>query len=262
MNRWRSASGTRRSVVAAMFASVAGATILLIWLAPNAAATSYSWSCNQSSCSWYQGFTGDNSPLTGCSTNGYGGSDWNHNTPTTSSGQVVLFSYTDCTSGSHSQSKNVWAGLDSPQFAAWKSSGTYSITIKYLIIANFATSTLCQAYSTATSQVTLQTYINAYDYTTASAPQAAVASTDIVNINAACPGGNGNPQEASIALDATYTQTSPSYFSWTQNDNIGVIGGVQVYTDAYQGAASLADLQQGSTAGVTDSAYLTYISVS
>lgn len=238
------------------------AAIFVIWLAPNAAATSYTWSCNQSSCSWNTGWTGDSTPNNGCS--GVGGTTWNHGTPSATTGQVQVFTSTMCGSGGGAvtQSKNVWAGYDSPKFTGFLSSGTYTVTVKYLVLADFAAQVNCAITSSATASFSLYLYVNIYDWTTGSAPISAHDSSTLVNQNAGCSGSP--PDSTSAAVDGTYTFTSTGHFTAATygTDSLSVIGGVLIYANVYSAGSSLIDLQLGSVTGTSDNGYLTYLAVS
>jgi len=236
-------------------------TGLTIFFSPTAAATAGPWSCNQSSCSWQGAFDGSSTPDNACSTASGGGSSWSAPTPTVSTGQVQLSSFTACSDVSASdQAKYVWGGMGSPSFTAWKATGVaYTITVEFLVIATLSAGSNCVVANAASSSATIYTEINTYDSTTGSNPDS-VVTVQQAAASASCSGST--LEYSTTAIDQTFSQTSSGHFSFTNGDTVAITPDAKLQTSVGIAGGAAADAEYYSVDGITGSAYLTYISVS
>jgi hypothetical protein len=149
--------------------------------------------------------------------------------------------------------------MASPSFIAWKTSGTYSVTVDFLMIDTLAVGSNCVTDNSAYSDADMYTVINTYDNTLHTNPNTAVTLQQ-QSTSASCSGST--LEYASTTSDTTYTQSSTGHFTFTHGDNVSVTPTAELQSYTYSDGSSDSDLEYGNVAGTSDAAYLTYISIS
>jgi hypothetical protein len=149
--------------------------------------------------------------------------------------------------------------MGSPYFTAWKSTGSsYTITVKFLVIATLVIEDNCVAGYGGHTTATVYTDIYAYDSTLGTN----VGIWQQGQQHAITESCGSNVESQTITYDETESQTSTGVFNFTSGDSIAITPDYKTQSYVQNDGSSIVDLENGNVGASTDAAYLTYISVS